>query len=295
MSHCSNNHKYTGVCQRISYHSKFSQQEVPHHISPVASNTSESTAGVGRKWASLLQIGDTIPCDRPMQHRKAISIGSKTLMAPEDKTQSLSVCQVQERDENFSNEEVMVNISKCHSMILNNGTIFSEIAEGWLSKKGSGNDLVGSRGFKPRWTKLVLMSVPDNVENKDLVALKCVPVLHMYWHQYSLDPSSSIVLDNAIVIPSEKSNDHSWTAYVHRFEIRDNSGRNMWSKTCCAPKNERDQWVQALSIVMKSHEEEKAKMILLREKERRKKELPPTPKRFVKPSSIHLKLTSPRI
>jgi len=113
--------------------------------------------------------------------------------------------------------------------------------------------------------------------------------------KYSLDPSSSIVLDNAIVIPSEKSNDHSWTAYVHRFEIRDNSGRNMWSKTCCAPKNERDQWVQALSIVMKSHEEEKAKMILLREKERRKKELPPTPKRFVKPSSIHLKLTSPRI
>ena len=279
-------------CQLISCDSKFTQPTMmssePQIVTPVPTSKTE-IVGVDAKWAALFQIGDTIPCDRPEQFTRAIPIGSKTLMVPEVQNENHLSSQFQERDERSSDEAMMSVMSNCHSLILTNGIIVSEIAEGWLSKKGSGHDMIGNRGFKPRWSKLVLMSVPDCVEHEALAGMKTVPVLHMYWHQYSSAPSSSIVLDNASIAPLEKCNEHSWTACVHRFEIRDRSNRNLWVKTFCAPKNERDQWVEALIVATESHEAEKAKMKLKYEKERRKKELPPTPRQFVRPNNIHLK------
>jgi hypothetical protein len=33
------------------------------------------------------------------------------------------------------------------------------LAEGWVNKKGTGNDWLGSRGWKPRWARLVVSAL----------------------------------------------------------------------------------------------------------------------------------------
>ena len=266
-----------------------------NHVSPLLPSINNQQSPSSDSWSAnsfAQRIQDTVPCDRPKAN---MLIGSNDLMNPissDDETCSISV------KSDASESSSRIGLSYHHSLIVDHGEVVSSIAEGWLNKKGSGNDIVGSRGFKPRWTRLVLMSVPPETEiNYDLLdkdqksSLKEVPVLQMFWHQYSFTPCSYIVLDENIsgINPITKSNHHSWTAAtVYRFEIvvNDPTSSSFVTKTFCAPLKERNQWVDALRMVLRKKEDEERKLMA----ERRRRELPPTPKQFRKPANIRLRV-----
>ena len=73
-------------------------------------------------------------------------------------------------------------------------TIIKILAEGWLQKKGSGNDWLKTTKWKYRWAQLALTTVPGYDVD--------VPVLHLFWHPSFGAPSTSINLDGKIVTTS---------------------------------------------------------------------------------------------
>jgi len=80
------------------------------------------------------------------------------------------------------------------------------VAEGWVHLKGSGQDWLGSRAWKPRYAKLALSSVVGYETTN-------VPLLLIYWYQHSKTPSTIIVLDSTVVVPLDKPDKENWNAY----------------------------------------------------------------------------------
>jgi hypothetical protein len=124
------------------------------------------------------------------------------------------------------------------------------LAEGWLHKKGTGNDWLSSRGWKARWARLCLARV-DGYETD-------VPLLLIYWFPVSDDPSTVIVLDHTVVMKVDKEDKSLWNSF--RFEIRHVSKEGqetMATRTFTAPRKGRDAWVYAISNALLSYEKEK--------------------------------------
>ena len=124
------------------------------------------------------------------------------------------------------------------------------LAEGWLHKKGTGNDWLSSRGWKTRWTRLCLARV-DGFDTE-------VPLLLIYWFPSSEDPSTVIVLDHTVVLKFDKEDKSLWNSF--RFEIRHVSkegNETRASRTFAAPRKYRDCWVYAISDALLSYEKEK--------------------------------------
>ncbi|GKY93166.1 hypothetical protein MPSEU_000284600 [Mayamaea pseudoterrestris] len=124
------------------------------------------------------------------------------------------------------------------------------LAEGWLHKKGTGNDWLSSRGWKTRWARLCLARV-DGFETE-------VPLLLIYWFPISEDPSTIIVLDHTVVIKLDKEDQSQWNSF--RFEVRHVSkeGRKtMVTRTFAAPRKGRDAWVYAISNALLYYEKKK--------------------------------------
>jgi len=186
-------------------------------------------------------------------------------------------------DDNYSNSASNTN-KQGH---ICEGTVISVVAEGWLYKKGSGNDLIGSKSFKPRWARLVFLNLFPVEGRPDHEGT--VPVLQVYWHQYASLPSSSIRLDGASFQTIDKPTSKSWNPY--RFEIVGACGKVL--RTFSASKEERDQWVNALNVVKASYEAQVLKAKTEQERQRRKAELPPTPRSMRKPAQIKLRTFSP--
>jgi hypothetical protein len=63
-----------------------------------------------------------------------------------------------------------------------NYTVRKTIVEGWLHKKGTGNDWLCSRSWKPRWTRLVVASLEGYEAD--------VPLLIVSWFPTSKSPSN---------------------------------------------------------------------------------------------------------
>jgi hypothetical protein len=133
--------------------------------------------------------------------------------------------------------------------------ILRVIVEGLLYKKGSGQDWLGSRGLKPRWTRLVV----GRIEGYGDVP---VPMLCISWYPSSTSNSTVIVLDSAVVLAIDLSKSETVTQY--RFEIRHASAsrRNVslpMTRTFSAESRAaRDTWVYEISQALLSYEKEKA-------------------------------------
>jgi hypothetical protein len=127
------------------------------------------------------------------------------------------------------------------------------IVEGWLHKKGTGHDWIGSRGWKARWARLAIGYIEgyDNVE---------VPLLGISWFPTSASYSTVIVLDSAVVLAVDLPNKDK----PHRFEVRhastkrNNSSLPVTRTFTAASRKARDAWVYAISQALLSYEKEKA-------------------------------------
>jgi hypothetical protein len=125
------------------------------------------------------------------------------------------------------------------------------MAEGWLHKKGTGQDWLGSRGWKARWARLALAHV-DGFDTD-------VPLLLIFWFPSSSTPSTIIVLDSTVVMAVDAGVDR-WNSY--RFEIRhipkkDSEGVTPVTRTFTAPRKGRDAWVYAISKALLTYEKKK--------------------------------------
>ena len=144
------------------------------------------------------------------------------------------------------------------------------IVEGWIHKKGTGHDWLGSRGWKARWARLAIGYIDgyDNVE---------VPLLGISWYPTSTNHSTVIVLDSTVVLAVDLPNKDR----PHRLEIRhakssiatlskkDKHNHHPVSatsteelpmtRTFAAPSRKaRDAWVYAMSQALLSYEKDKA-------------------------------------
>jgi len=122
------------------------------------------------------------------------------------------------------------------------------LVEGWLHKKGTGKDWLGSRSWKPRWARLVMASM----QGYDID----VPLLMIYWYAASA-ASTVIVLDSTVVFPVDKEDKTRWDA--HRFDVRNAkvvSRHKPVNRTFAVPKKARDAWVYAISQALLMYEKE---------------------------------------
>ena len=139
----------------------------------------------------------------------------------------------------------------------------SILAEGWLHKKGTGRDWMGSRGWKARWARLALATV----DGYDLD----VPILLIYWYPASSHASTVIVLDSTVVLPVDFKDKDRWNS--HRFEIRhvqkqESDQPPLATRTFAAPLKGRDAWVYEISQALLSYEKLKDKHRKLANKHR---------------------------
>jgi hypothetical protein len=124
------------------------------------------------------------------------------------------------------------------------------LAEGWVHKKGTGNDWMGSRSFKARWARLVLAKV-DGFGEVD------VPLLQIYWFRASERPSTVILLDSTVVLPVDK--EESETCYPHRFHIvhaKDDESGTRVARSFAVARKGRDQWVYAINSALLKYEKD---------------------------------------
>ena len=88
-----------------------------------------------------------------------------------------------------------------------------------------------------------------------------VPMLQIYWGESAPTPSTVIVLDSAVILPTEGPDPAKWNFY--RFEIRhvkkplDDSFQHITRIFSC-PREGRDRWVYAMNQALLSYEKNKA-------------------------------------
>lgn len=146
--------------------------------------------------------------------------------------------------------------------VLANGvayTVKQTIAQGYLEKKGSGFDWIGSRAWKRRWA--VLVRARTDGHDVD------VPLLQIFWDYHSPTPSTVISLDSAVVLP-ENNFDTSKAENVHRmyrFQIRHlkksvnpEISVQLTRILGCADAAERDHWIYSINQALLTYEKEKA-------------------------------------
>lgn len=134
--------------------------------------------------------------------------------------------------------------------VVSNLTFSKVLVEGWLLKKGSGNDWLGDTKYKPRWARLVLANIPGQEVD--------VPVLNVYWFETSVTPSSTLFLDQAIAKPVDRDAEE-WKN-VHCFDIimesppqdisdQQDERQNM-KRRFAASADERNEWIYAINVAL---------------------------------------------
>ena len=124
------------------------------------------------------------------------------------------------------------------------------LVEGWLHKKGTGQDWLGSRAWKARWGRLCWAKVQGHGPVE-------VPLLLMYWYPSSAKATTAICLDSTVVVAVDAPDPKAWNAY--KFEIRHalgeyTGGTQPLTRTfCAAQRAERDAWVYAMAQALLDH------------------------------------------
>eukprot|EP00980_Cylindrotheca_fusiformis_P028661 scaffold22634_cov123-Cylindrotheca_fusiformis.AAC.8 len=131
-------------------------------------------------------------------------------------------------------------------------TVKGVLVQGWIHKKGTGLDLFASRAWKARWAVL-LARVPGHQAD--------VPMLQIYWNESAPSPSTVILLNSAVIVPSTGPDPGKWN--YHRFEIQHvkkplDESQHQVTRIFSCPKQGRDRWVYAMNQALLDYEKEKA-------------------------------------
>ncbi|KAL7569993.1 hypothetical protein ACA910_017041 [Epithemia clementina (nom. ined.)] len=172
------------------------------------------------------------------------------------------------------------------------------LAEGWLQKKGTGQDWLGSRGWKARWARLCMASTSVDMEPQSHhhnnsggssstqtlrptspepfgqphppphASSPIVPILLLYWFPSSTTVSTAIVLDSTVVMAVDLADKNHVNPY--RFEVRhattqENVTLPTTTRTFAAPPRERDAWVYAISQALLTYAKAKERARKLQE------------------------------
>jgi len=167
-----------------------------------------------------------------------------------------------DEDEDYSPFRDMDEVDRMLPGVLAAGvayTVKQTICEGYLEKKGSGFDWIGSRAWKRRWA--VLVRARTDGHDVD------VPLLQIFWDYHSPTPSTVISLDSAVVLP-ENNFDTSKPENVnrmYRFKIRHlkksvnpEISVQLTRILGCAGAAERDNWIYSINQALLTYEKEKA-------------------------------------
>lgn len=150
--------------------------------------------------------------------------------------------------------------------------VATSILEGWLYKKGSGNDFFGSKSWKPRWCNLVLGSIASHKEQ--------IPMLLVSWHP-SMPASTIYILHSRIAIAINRKQDDSEDSeelfcfdivapYANTRSREDRDNIQNLSRSFSGSQNERNRWVQQINETVKDYERKVSKA------RRENSSLPPT-------------------
>jgi len=121
-------------------------------------------------------------------------------------------------------------------------TVKKVLAEGWLLKKGSGQDFICSRRWKSRWAELAIVKLPHHKMD--------VPALLMYWHPSSTIPTSFIPLNKTDIMPL----DHDEEDCRYRFKISNVDSFNVEdARIFSTDKTLRDEWVHVMNIAIRDY------------------------------------------
>ena len=142
--------------------------------------------------------------------------------------------------------------------VLPNGMAYTPtqiIVQGWLYKKGTGQDWFKSRAWKARWGRLVWAKLDDTAIE--------VPLLLMYWYPSSQKASTAVVLNKTTVVVAVdfKPKPTAWNA--HRLEIRhlstdESSHDKEPSRTfAAANRQERNAWIYAMAQALLDYSKSK--------------------------------------
>jgi hypothetical protein len=127
------------------------------------------------------------------------------------------------------------------------------LVQGWVHKKGTGKDWIGSRAWKPRWASLALARIAGYDAD--------VPLLLIFWNIKAPIPSTVLILDSTIVLPDDDSDKLKWNCY--RFKIRHvretEDSSVPATRTFSCPQEGRNAWVFAINQALLEYEKEKAK------------------------------------
>jgi len=139
--------------------------------------------------------------------------------------------------------------------------IKSVLMEGWINKKATGEGFFGRRNWASRWAKLVI-GVPPTEEGGVAPAGGIeVPMLLMYWYEYSPSPSSFIVLDQSIVVPVERPQmrvDGAEEENKHCFDIVHLPAKRVTRSFSSINVASRDEWVKKINVILNRGREEGA-------------------------------------
>jgi hypothetical protein len=113
--------------------------------------------------------------------------------------------------------------------------------QGWLHKKGTGNDWLGNTSWKARWARMIMAKVDG---------YSCeVPLLQLYWHSSAPIPSTVILLESTVVLAMDLSDKDQWDSA--QFEIRHAATKEnptiSATRIFTAPKHSRNIWVYMIS------------------------------------------------
>lgn len=153
--------------------------------------------------------------------------------------------------------------------VLENGDLFvikRVVVEGPLHKKGTGQDWMGSKGWKARWARLALGRVQGYGEVD-------VPIFCVSWYRSSGLCSNVIVLDGMVVLKTDTPGTNKWHKY--RFDLQHagtSKGKNTFAsltRTFTAPSRKaRDAWVYSISQELLSFEKQRAAYLTKKDSER---------------------------
>lgn len=126
------------------------------------------------------------------------------------------------------------------------------LVQGWLHKKGTGKDWLGSTSWKARWARLITAKVDG---------YSCeVPLMQIYWHSSAPIPSTVILLESTVVLAVDLNDKDQWDSF--QFEIRHAATKEnptiSVTRTFTAPKLSRDTWVYMISEALLSFEKDMA-------------------------------------
>mmetsp|Transcript_6030 Transcript_6030/g.14615 ORF Transcript_6030/g.14615 Transcript_6030/m.14615 type:complete len:302 (-) Transcript_6030:142-1047(-) len=137
-------------------------------------------------------------------------------------------------------------------------TVKETLNQGYIEKKGSGFDWIGSRAWKKRWA--VLVKARTDGQDVD------VPLLQIFWDYHSPAPSTVISLDSTVLLPennldpSKPDNNHPYCFTIRHVKKSVNPDIDVQLTRIigCAKENERDEWVYAINQALLQYEKEKA-------------------------------------